>query len=115
MDEHSKIMVTRLGNRLRAAGVAELAGYDRTLRQEARDGLVSRVRGLFPKAADYTEAEFWCGFRPMTPAGPSIVGPSQYANLYLNAGHGSNGWTQSCGTSRILADMISGREPDIQA
>ncbi|MEP3304157.1 MAG: FAD-dependent oxidoreductase, partial [Roseibium sp.] len=114
MDEHSKVMVTRLGNRLRAAGVAEIAGYDRALRPEARLGLIDRVRNLFPAACDYAAAEFWCGFRPMTPAGPAIVGPTEFSNLYLNAGHGSNGWTQACGTARILADMISGRTPDIE-
>lgn len=114
MDEHSKVMVTRLGNRLRAAGVAEIAGYDRSLRPEARLGLIDRVRNLFPAACDYAAAEFWCGFRPMTPAGPAIVGPTEFSNLYLNAGHGSNGWTQACGTARILADMISGRTPDIE-
>ncbi|MGV8937401.1 MAG: D-amino acid dehydrogenase [Allorhizobium sp.] len=113
MDEHSKVMVTRLGTRLRAAGVAEIAGYDRTLRPEARHGLIARVKTLFPNACDYQHAEFWCGFRPMTPDGPAIVGQTKFANLYLNAGHGSNGWTQSCGTGRILADMMSGRTPDV--
>ena len=114
MDEHSKVMVTRLGNRLRAAGVAEIAGYDRALRPEARTGLIGRVKTLFPDACDYEQIEFWCGFRPMTPGGPAKVGPTQFANLYLNAGHGSNGWTQSCGTARILADLMSGRRPDVE-
>ncbi|MAB01074.1 MAG: hypothetical protein CMN87_19695 [Stappia sp.] len=114
MDEHSKVMITRLGSRLRAAGVAELAGFDPTLRPSALKGLIDRVRSLFPEAADYTTASAWCGFRPMTANGPAIVGRSRIANLYLNAGHGSNGWTQACGTSRYLADIISGRTPDIE-
>ncbi|MBP0616131.1 D-amino acid dehydrogenase [Jiella mangrovi] len=114
MDEHSKVMITRLGDRLRAAGVAEIAGYDRSLPEAARRGLTDRVRMLFPEAVDYDEAQFWCGFRPMTPAGPARVGKTRLDNLFLNAGHGSNGWTQSCGTSRILADIICGRRPDIQ-
>lgn len=113
MDEHSKVMITRLGSRLRAAGVAELAGFDRTLRQSALKGLTDRVRQLFPGAANYESASAWCGFRPMTANGPAIVGRSSIDNLYLNAGHGSNGWTQACGTSRYLADIISGRKPDI--
>lgn len=115
MDEHSKIMVTRLGNRLRAAGVAEIAGDDRALRPEARNGLIKRVRCLFPNACDYDQAEFWCGFRPMTPNGPAKVGATEFANLQINAGHGSNGSTQACGTARILADMMTGRTPDIES
>ena len=113
MDEHSKVMITRLGSRLRAAGVAELAGFDPTLRPSALNGLTDRVRRLFPGAANYDTANAWCGFRPMTANGPAIVGRSRISNLYLNAGHGSNGWTQACGTSRYLADIISGRTPDI--
>lgn len=115
MDEHSKVMVTRLGTRLRAAGVAELAGFDAALRPAAVEGIRARVGALFPGAADYARAQVWCGFRPMTPNGPAIVGRTRYANLYLNAGHGSNGWTQACGTSAYLADVVSGCTPAIDA
>src|SRR5690625_1110124 len=113
MDEHSKLMITRLGNRIRAAGVAELAGHDARIDGAAQRAISSRVSTLFPGAADYQSAAWWCGFRPMTPGGPAIVGRRGYDNLYLNIGHGSNGWTQACGTSRVLADLISGREPAI--
>lgn len=114
MDEHSKIMITRLGSRIRAAGVAELAGHDEHIYAATIAALKSRVSELFPGAADYDSGSFWCGFRPMTPDGPAIVGRHSYDNLYLNVGHGSNGWTQACGTSRVLADIVSGRPPEIE-
>ena len=113
MDEHSKVMVTRLGQRLRAAGSAELTGFAPGIAAAARDGLRARVRELFPRAADYAQAEFWCGFRAMTPDGPARIGPTAYANLHLNTGHGSNGWTQACGSGRVLADLLAGRRPEV--
>ncbi|MDQ0313628.1 D-amino acid dehydrogenase [Amorphus orientalis] len=109
MDEHSKVMITRLGNRLRAAGVAELAGFDPAMPKPALDGLRDRVAALFPDAADFGTAEYWHGFRPMTPDGPSRVEVTRYPNLFLNVGHGSNGWTQACGTGRILTELVAER------
>jgi D-amino-acid dehydrogenase len=113
MDEHSKVMITRLGRRLRAAGSAEIAGFTPGIPEASRRGLTDRVRFLFPDAADYASAEFWFGFRPMTPDGPARIGPTDFANLYLNAGQGSNGWTQACGSGKILADLVAGRRPDV--
>lgn len=113
MDEHSKIMVTRLGGRLRAAGVAEIAGFDKSLPEAAVNGVISATQGLFPGAVDYATCKVWCGFRPMTPDGPPRLGKTQYRNLFLNAGHGSNGWTQACGASKIVADIVSGIAPEI--
>ncbi len=113
MDEHSKVMISRLGGRLRAAGVAELAGFDRRMPPAVLDGLRARVAALFPGAADYGQAHFWHGFRPMMPDGPSRVGASRFDNLFLNVGHGSNGWTQACGTGRVLADLVAGRAPSV--
>jgi D-amino-acid dehydrogenase len=112
-DDHSKVMICRLGNRVRAAGVAEIAGFDPAVRRSATNNLRRRVKELFPGAADYDNATFWCGFRAMTPDGVARIGPTHFANLYLNCGHGSNGWTQACGTARVLTDMMSGREPEI--
>ena len=109
MDEHSKVMICRLGSRLRAAGVAELAGFDPSMPKAALEGLRNRIAELFPGAANYGKAEFWHGFRPMTPGGPAHIGPSRYANLFLNVGHGSNGWTQACGAARVLTEKIAGR------
>lgn len=114
MDEHTKVMVTRLGSRLRAAGVAEIAGFDPSIPDAARMALLRRVRALFPDGARYSEASFWCGFRPMTPDGPARIGQAGPRNLFLNVGHGSNGWTQACGTGRVVADLVSGRTPEIE-
>jgi len=115
MDEHSKVMVTRLGTRLRAAGVAELAGFDPSMPAPVLDGLKATVARLFPGAARYEEATFWHGFRPMTPGGPSRVERTRHANVFVNLGHGSNGWTQACGSGRILADLIAGRPSPLPA
>ncbi|XXK31739.1 D-amino acid dehydrogenase [Rhodobacteraceae bacterium nBUS_24] len=113
MDEHTKLMVTRLGNRLRAAGAAEIVGFDRALPKAALFGVMNATKNLFPGAVNYNNCEVWCGFRPMTPDGPPKLGKTQFSNLFLNAGHGSNGWTQACGASKIVADILSNRAPDI--
>ena len=94
-------------------GTAELTGYDTTLRQERRAPLVRAVGDLFPHGGDLTQATFWCGLRPMTPDGTPVIGPTRYRNLYLNTGHGTLGWTMSCGSARVLADIVSGRAPEI--
>lgn len=109
MDEHSKVMITRLGNRIRASGVAEIAGFDASMPTPVFDALRSRVSALFPGGGTYSEAETWHGFRPMTPDGPSIVAQRGPEGLWLNLGHGSNGWTQACGTGQLLANRMSGR------
>lgn len=115
MDEHSKVMITRLGSRIRAAGVAELAGFDPAMPAPVIGALRDRVAALFPEAADYEAAEWWHGFRPMTPDGPSITEARGVANLWLNLGHGSNGWTQACGTGQLLANRIAGRPtPEVE-
>lgn len=113
MDEHNKIMISRLGNRIRAAGMAELTGYGLGLNPARRKLLVDVVGELFPRGLDWDQVEFWAGLRPMTPDGPPILGRTRWNNLFLNSGHGSNGWTQSCGTSRIVADIVAGRQPAI--
>lgn len=112
MDEHSKVMITRLGNRIRAAGVAELAGFDHSMPDAVLRDIRARVEALFPGAADYDTAQWWHGFRPMTADGPSQVKRSRYDNLFLNIGHGSSGWTQACGTGKMMADLIADRPFD---
>ncbi len=113
MDETFKVAVTRLGDRIRVGGTAELAGYDLTLREARRDTLNHVVTDLFPDSGDVARAEFWTGLRPMTPDGTPIIGPSPLANLYLATGHGTLGWTMAAGTGRVMADLISGRTPEI--
>jgi D-amino-acid dehydrogenase len=112
-DEHYKTVITRLGNRLRAAGTAELAGYDLRLRRARLETLAHVVRELFPRAGDLAGAEYWAGLRPMTPDNPPVLGVTSYRNLFLNTGHGTLGWTLSCGSARVLCDLISGRRPEI--
>lgn len=113
MDETHKVAVTRLGDRIRVGGTAELAGYDLRLRPARRATLEHVVTDLFPAGGDAARAEFWTGLRPMTPDGTPIVGPTRYPNLHLATGHGTLGWTMAAGTGRLLADLVSGRKPDI--
>jgi D-amino-acid dehydrogenase len=113
MDETHKVAVTRLGDRIRAGGTAELAGYDLTLREPRRDTLTHVVRDLFPEGGDVSKASFWCGLRPMTPDGPPVLGPTRLPNLSLATGHGTLGWTMAAGTGRVIADLLSGRKPEV--
>jgi D-amino-acid dehydrogenase len=113
MDETHKVAVTRLGDRIRVGGTAELGGFSTTLREPRRRTLEHVVTDLFPRGGDVSQATFWCGLRPMTPDGTPIVGGTPYANLYLATGHGTLGWTMAAGTGRVLADLISGRKPEI--
>ena len=113
MDETFKVAITRLGDRIRVGGTAELAGYDLSLREARRATLVHSVSDLFPHGGDLSQAKFWCGLRPMTPDGTPVIGPTPFRNLFLNTGHGTLGWTMSCGSARVLADIVSGRTPEI--
>ena len=113
MDETHKVAVTRLGNRIRVGGTAELAGYSLNLREARRSTLNHVVTDLFPKAGDVGKATFWCGLRPMTPDGTPIIGATPVQNLLLATGHGTLGWTMAAGTGRIIADIVSGKKPDI--
>ena len=113
MDETHKVAVTRLGDRIRVGGTAELAGYSLNLREARRGTLNHVVTDLFPKAGDVSKASFWCGLRPMTPDGTPLVGTTPINNLLLATGHGTLGWTMACGTGRVIADLVSGRQPDI--
>lgn len=111
-DEH-KLVYSRLGNRLRAAGTAELAGWDNTLNRRRALVVRDRAQELFPEAGDYEQAELWCGLRPKTPDSVPYVGPTPLPNLWLNTGHGTLGWTMAVGSARIIADLIAGRRPEI--
>jgi D-amino-acid dehydrogenase len=113
MDETHKVAVTRLGTRIRAGGTAELAGFDLRLHEARRATLEHVVGDLFPAGGDLSRASFWCGLRPMTPDGPPVIGPTPLSNLTLATGHGTLGWTMAAGTGRVLADLLSGRTPEI--
>ncbi|WP_061028149.1 D-amino acid dehydrogenase [Bradyrhizobium sp. CCH5-F6] len=113
MDESYKVAITRLGDRIRVGGTAEISGYSDKLYDARRATLDHSLTDLFPRGGDLAKATFWSGLRPMTPDGPPVIGPTQYANLHLNTGHGTLGWTMSCGSGRVLADMLSGKKPEI--
>jgi len=113
MDETHKVAITRLGDRIRVAGTAEIAGYSDRLGPHATDTVRHVINDLFPKGGDVTKAEGWTGLRPMTPDGTPVLGASRYDNLYLNTGHGTLGWTMACGSGRAVADVVLGRTPEI--
>ncbi len=114
MDETYKVAITRLGDRIRVGGMAEIAGFDTTLHENRRATLVHSVEDLFGGAGDQKRATFWTGLRPMTPDGTPVIGKTRFSNLYLNTGHGTLGWTMACGSARVLADMIGGVTPEIE-
>ncbi|WP_407150940.1 D-amino acid dehydrogenase [Bradyrhizobium sp. ORS 86] len=113
MDESYKVAITRLGDRIRVGGTAEISGYSTKLYAARRATLDHSLTDLFPRGGDLSRATFWCGLRPMTPDGPPVIGATRYANLHLNTGHGTLGWTMACGSGRLLADMLSGKTPEI--
>jgi D-amino-acid dehydrogenase len=113
MDETYKVAITRLGDRIRVGGTAELSGYRVELSPERRITLERSLRDLFPRGGAIGGASFWSGLRPMTPDGPPIIGPTRYTNLHLNTGHGTLGWTMACGAARITADRLLGRPSEI--
>jgi len=113
-DDGHKLVLSRLGSRLRVAGTCELNGYTRELNPVRCEAITRRVRALFPDACDYARVSYWAGLRPLTPSNVPYVGRTRYANLYLNTGHGTLGWTMSCGSGRALADLVSGRRPELE-
>ena len=114
MDEKNKIAITRLGDRIRVAGMAHLTDFDKNLRTKSLDSLMSGLHLLFPKSYESSkETNFWTGFRPSTPDGTPIIGPTPFNNLFLNTGHGTLGWTMSAGSGKLLANLVSGIDPEI--
>lgn len=114
MDESYKVAITRLGDRIRVGGMAELSGYSRGLPKARRDTLEYSLNSLFPGAGDLSRASFWSGLRPMTPDGTPVIGATKVPNLFLNTGHGTLGWTMACGSAQVIADIMSGKAPAIE-
>ena len=112
-DEGAKIVLTRLGERMRIAGTAELSGYSTDLNTVRCEALTKRASLLFPDAGDYAHPTYWAGLRPSTPSNVPLIGRTRYPNLFLNTGHGTLGWTMAAGSGRALADIISGRKPEV--
>jgi D-amino-acid dehydrogenase len=112
-DDEYKLVFSRLGDRLRIAGTCELNGYDTALNHVRCRAIVRRVEELFPGGGDTGAAEFWTGLRPATPSNLPYIGGTRYPNLFLDTGHGTLGWTHACGSGRALADIVSGRRPEV--
>ncbi len=113
VDEQWLVGWSRLGDRLRLTSTAEFAGYDWGWTPRDFNNIMRLARDLFPEAADYERGEFRACLRPMTPDGPPILGLGRHRNLFFNCGHGHMGWTMACGTARIVADLMTGRMPDV--
>lgn len=113
MDETYKVAVTRLENRIRVGGTAEIASYNNKLSEKKRANVEFVVNDLFPGAGDTAKSEFWTGLRPMTPDGTPILGETPLNNLFLNTGHGTLGWTMSLGSAQYVSDVISNKTPAI--
>ena len=112
-DDGHKLVFSRLGQRLRIAGTAEFNGYNTALNDVRCQALMVRTHQLFPELRPAGETEFWCGLRPSTPSNVPFIGRARLPNLYLNTGHGTLGWTMACGSGRVLADVVSGRKPEV--
>ncbi|MBG0759560.1 D-amino acid dehydrogenase small subunit [Vibrio cidicii] len=110
MDETYKVALTRFDDRIRVAGTAELAGFDPAIPEKRKATIAMVVKDLFPHCGDFAKAEFWTGFRPMTPDGTPLIGRTPIGNLYTNTGHGTLGWTMACGSGHLLAQVISGEQ-----
>lgn len=112
-DDEYKLVFSRFGNRLRIAGTAELNGYNTELNLVRCNAIVRRVKQLFPDMTDGEGAQFWTGLRPATPSNVPYIGKSKASNVFLNTGHGTLGWTHACGSGAAIADIVSGRVPEV--
>ena len=113
VDEDNLMAFCPMGNRLRITATAEFSGYDRSYSPDDFRAMFSAARDLFPDGGDYDAPELWAGLRPMTPTTVPILGRARYANLMLNVGHGHIGWTMSCGSAKVVSDLIAARTPEI--
>lgn len=112
-DDGYKLVISRLGDRLRVAGTCEINGYGRELNSARCAAITRRTRELFPHACNYDEPVYWAGLRPLTPSNVPYIGKTRYSNLFLNTGHGTLGWTMGAGSGSAIADIISGRRPEV--
>lgn len=112
-DHQLKIVFSRLGDRIRIAGTAELSGYDTALNRVRCEALTRRAEEIFPGVLDVQKVEYWAGLRPATPSNVPYIGRSKLGNLWLNTGHGTLGWTHGAGSGRAIADLVAGRKPEV--
>lgn len=111
-DSEHKVVYSRLGNRLRMAGTAELGNPTRALSTARCEHMATLARELFPTALDFDNVRYWSGLRPATPANVPLIGRTRIPNLYLNTGHGTLGWTMGVGSGKALAELICGKRPE---
>ena len=114
LDESYKVAITRLGDRIRVGGMAEISGFNNDLPEARRATLEYSLGSLFPGAGDTSRASYWSGLRPMTPDSTPVLGATKFGNLFLNTGHGTLGWTMACGSAAVIADLMSGKRAAIQ-
>ena len=112
-DDGHKLVFSRLGQRLRVAGMAEFAGFDLRLDKARCQTLLRRTQEIFPHLAGYAQAEFWAGLRPSTPGNLPYIGSTRHKSVFVNSGHGTLGWTEGCGGGQAIADIVSGRQPAV--
>jgi len=113
IQDELKLVYSRLGGRLRIAGTAEIAGHNTDIDDTRAQHILKAALTLFPDCPAQDEVEFWAGLRPNTPDSVPVLGRTNIDNLYLNTGHGTLGWTMACGSGKVMADVISGRQPEI--
>jgi D-amino-acid dehydrogenase len=108
LDETYKIAITRFDKRIRVGGMAEIVGFDKTLKESRKKTLEMVLGDLFPGSYQADSISFWAGLRPKTPDSTPIIGATRISNLFLNTGHGTLGWTMACGSGQLLSDIVSG-------
>jgi len=113
IDDENKLVYSRMGDNLRVAGTAEVGGYDLHIDDTRARQVLDGARKLLPDCGNPGQAEFWAGLRPQTPDSVPIIGRTPFKNLYLNTGHGTLGWTMASGSAEIIADLVSGRPPEV--
>ncbi|MBL0085993.1 MAG: D-amino acid dehydrogenase [Ideonella sp.] len=113
MDERFKVAISRLGQRVRVAGSAEVGGRPERHNPAVLETLHKVLDDWYPGCAQHGQAQYWKGARPMLPDGPPVLGPSGAEGVWLNVGHGSSGWALSCGSARVVADLLARRDPGV--
>jgi D-amino-acid dehydrogenase len=114
IDDSRLFGLVPIGDRLRISGSAEITGYDTEPAASRADAIIANASSTFPELPSYferTKARIWAGLRPVTPAGTPIIGRTRIEGLWVNAGHGHLGWTLACGSGRVMAELIQGRDP----
>ena len=117
IDDSKLFGLVPIGDRMRISGSAEITGYDATPATPRAEAIIANASFTFPELPrhlDRSKARIWAGLRPVSPAGTPIIGPTAIEGLWVNAGHGHLGWTLACGSGRVVADMVSGRRPEIE-